>query len=256
MKLLFIGDTVGKCGCEFLQKNVSTIKNKYNTDLTVINGENSAAGNGITEASADMLFSAGADVITTGNHCFRQKSSLSVFERYNVIRPANYPEGNPGKGVCIVDCGRWSAAVVNLQGTAFLEPLDNPFGKIDKILEDLSGIKNIFVDFHAESTAEKKAMGHYLTERVTAVLGTHTHVQTADEEILKGYTAYITDAGMTGAAESVIGTEIKQALDRFRFRYAERFREASGRCILNAVIVDFNEKTGAAADIKRIYIKE
>ena len=176
-RLLFVGDVVGKAGCDFFSSKLRLIKRQFGVDITVVNGENSAQGNGITAASADMLLDAGADIITTGNHSFRRKESLGIYERDCIIRPANYPDGGaPGRGVFILHCGAYSAAVVNLMGTAFMDPLDNPFTAIDAILADIS-TPNIFVDFHAESTSEKKAMGFYLDGRVTGVFGTHTHVQ-------------------------------------------------------------------------------
>jgi len=195
MKLLFIGDVVGNAGCQFVQNNLHRLKKEYEIDITVINGENSAQGNGITKYSSQQLFNAGADVITTGNHCFKRREALAIYENESIIRPANYPEGCIGRGVCRLDYGRVQVAIINLSGTTYLDPLDNPFTCIENILEDID-TPNIFVDFHAEATAEKKAMGHFLTGKVTAVMGTHTHVQTSDEIILGGHTGYITDAGM------------------------------------------------------------
>ena len=177
--LLFIGDVVGKSGCDFLSEKIYGIKKENDIDITVINGENSAQGNGITRYSADMLLKMGADVITTGNHCFKRRDSIGIYDDDNIIRPINFPDGCPGKGYCLIDCGCFSAAVVNLMGTVYMEPLDNPFTVMENLLDSLK-TPNIFVDFHAEATAEKKAMGHFLAGRVTAVLGTHTHVQTAE----------------------------------------------------------------------------
>ena len=254
-RLLFIGDVVGSIGCRFLAAKLSELKRTYAVDITVVNGENSAKGNGITEESADMLINAGADIITTGNHAFRRKEGLGVFERDYIIRPANYPEGGcVGKGVCVFDMGAYSVAVVNLMGTVYLDPLDNPFTKIDEILDDID-TKNIFVDFHAEATSEKKAMGYYLDGRVTAVFGTHTHVQTADECILDGGTGYITDAGMTGPEKSCLGVEIKSAVDRLRFRMPVKFTEADGKCFLCGVLTEFDEKSGKTHKIERIIIR-
>ena len=254
-KLLFIGDVVGKAGCDFLSAKLSGLKQQYGIDVTIVNGENSANGNGITEASADMIINAGADVITTGNHAFRQKDSMHIYERDFIIRPANYPEGGcVGSGVCTLDMGAWSLAVINLMGTAFMAPLDNPFTKIDSILEDID-TQNIILDFHAEATSEKKAMGHYLTNRVTAVLGTHTHVQTADECILGDGTAYITDAGMTGPEISCLGADIKAVVDSYRFRMPVRFTTSDNPCFLCGVIIDFDEKCGKSHKIKRIIIR-
>lgn len=254
-KLLFIGDVVGKAGCEFLQARLGMIKRQYGIDVTVVNGENSAQGNGITKFSADMIINAGADIITTGNHAFRRRESLGIYDEDYIVRPANYPEGGvPGKGVCVLDMGAYSVAVVNLMGTVYMEPLDNPFTKIDEILAELP-TSNIFVDFHAEATSEKKAMGHYLTGKVTGVFGTHTHVQTADERILGDHTAYITDAGMTGPEHSCLGVEIKPAVDRLRLRTPVRFKEAEGECFLCGIVVEFDEKSGKSHKIERLIIK-
>ena len=254
--LLFIGDVVGAAGTDFLTSKLSLIKRHYAVDVTIVNGENSAVGNGITPESADMLIRAGADVITTGNHAFRRKEADDLFnDKDYVLRPANYPEGGAaGKGVCILDTGAYSIAVVNLMGTVFMEPLDNPFAKADELLADID-TPNIFVDFHAEATSEKKAMGHYLTGRVSGVFGTHTHVQTADEAILGGHTAYITDAGMTGVEVSSLGGAIEPVLERFRFRTPVRFREAEGECFLCAVCVEFDEKCGKSHKIERLIIR-
>lgn len=254
MKLLFIGDVVGNAGCQFVQNNLHRLKKEYEIDITVINGENSAQGNGITKYSSQQLFNAGADVITTGNHCFKRREALAIYENESIIRPANYPEGCIGRGVCRLDYGRLQVAIINLSGTTYLDPLDNPFTCIENILEDID-TPNIFVDFHAEATAEKKAMGHFLTGKVTAVMGTHTHVQTSDEIILGGHTGYITDAGMTGPELSILGIEIEPALNRFRFRFPSRFAEAQSECFLNGVVVTFNEKNGKCTKIERIIIR-
>lgn len=254
-KLLFIGDVVGKAGCDFLAQKLGMIKQKYGIDVTVVNGENSAQGNGVTRASADSIIHAGADLITTGNHAFRRKESLDIYDEPYIIRPANYPEGGcPGKGYSIIDMGAYSVAVINLMGTVYMDPLDNPFTKIDDILEEID-TKNVFVDFHAEATSEKKAMGYFLDGYVTGVFGTHTHVQTADECILEGGTAYITDAGMTGPEISCLGVEKEPVIDLLRYRMPVRFKEATGTCFLCGVIVEFNEKTGKSNKIERVIIR-
>lgn len=253
--LLFIGDVVGKVGCDFLAEKLPQIKRTYNIDITVVNAENSAQGNGVTYSSAESIITAGADVITTGNHAFRQRNELDIYEKDYIIRPANYPEGGCiGKGVCVLDMGAYSIAVVNLMGTVYLDPLDNPFTKIDMILLEID-TRNIFVDFHAEATSEKKAMGYYLAGKVTGVFGTHTHVQTADETIIDNHTAYITDVGMTGVEKSCLGVDIKQAVDRLRFRMPVRFREADGKCFLCGVVVEFDEKSGKAHNVRRLIIR-
>ena len=254
MNLLFIGDVVGKSGCDFLAKKLNQIKREYNIDVTVVNGENSANGNGITASSAESILNCGVDVITTGNHAFKRRESMEIFDNDVIFRPYNYPEGCIGKGICVLDMGMCRIAVVNLMGTVYLDPLDNPFTAADQILEQLD-TPNIFVDFHAEATAEKKAMGYHLAGKVTAVLGTHTHVQTADETILEGHTAYITDVGMTGPENSVLGVAVKPAVDRLRFRFPVRFVEAEGECFLNGVVINFDNKTGKCNKIDRIIIR-
>lgn len=255
MKLLFIGDVVGKNGCDFLYHNLPKIKRDYNIDITIVNGENSAPGNGIHHMSYKAIMCAGADVITTGNHAFRRKDYYSLFDsKYNLLRPANYPEGCVGRGIQTFDCGRFSYCVINLMGTAFMDALDNPFTVVENLLDTVD-TPNIFVDFHAEATAEKKAMGYFLSKRVTAVLGTHTHVPTADETILDEHTAYITDVGMTGSENSILGVNIKPALDRFRFHTPVQFTEANGDIAMCGVVITFNEKNGKASNIERIYIK-
>lgn len=254
-RLLFIGDVVGKTGCDFLTAKLGSIKHSNSIDITIVNGENSAQGNGITRASADMLTRAGADIITTGNHAFRRKEALEIFEQEHIVRPANYPEGGcVGSGVRILDMGAYSVAVVNLMGTVMMDPLDNPFTKIDELLEEID-TPNIFVDFHAEATSEKKAMGHYLTGRVSGVFGTHTHVQTADECILGDSTAYITDVGMVGAEYSCLGVAVQPVVDMFRFRMPVKFQEAEGKPFLCGTIVEFDEKSGKSHKITRMIIR-
>lgn len=254
--LLFIGDVVGDAGCRFFRANMRKIKQNYKIDITIVNGENSAQGNGITPNSAEELINAGADVITTGNHVFRRKEIYPVLESSDyIIRPANYPQGRAyGKGVCVLDMGSYSVAVVNLMGTAFMDALDNPFEKAEELIAEID-TPNIFVDFHGEATSEKKAMGHFLTGRVTGVFGTHTHVQTADEAILGNHTAYITDVGMTGVENSCLGVESSIIIDKFRFHMPARFKEAEGDCFLCGIVVSFDEKTGTAKSIERIIIR-
>ena len=186
MKVLFLGDVVGRAGCEFVSRHLRSLKKLYGVDACVINGENSAEGNGITPDSARMLFDAGADVITTGNHVLKRREIYPVLEEENgIIRPANYHPSVPGSGMFILDKLRWQLCVINLQGQMGMEVCANPFERIDQLLKEVR-TPNILVDFHAEMTSEKKALGYYLDGRVSAVIGTHTHVQTADERILPG----------------------------------------------------------------------
>ncbi len=249
---MFIGDVVSKQGCEFLAKHIYNLKNEFKADIIAVNGENSASGNGITKASLDMLLNCGADVITTGNHSFKRRDSVHIFDEYDfLLRPINYPDGVIGKGMYILDVGRTQIAFINAMGVVYLEPIDNPFAAIDKALSEIS-TPNIFIDFHAEATAEKKCIGHYFTGRVTGILGTHTHVQTADEMILGGHTAYITDVGMTGPERSVLGVDSDIATAKMRLHYPVMFKESKEPCFINGVVVDFDEQTGKARDIQRI----
>ena len=217
MNILAIGDIVGSVGCHFLREKLPTIKKSENIDLVIANGENSADGNGITPVSADYIFSSGVDVITAGNHTFRRKECYERFESDPfLIRPANYPAATtPGKGYTVYDFGRTQAAVINLMGVIYLEPLDDPYIVIDSILKKLD-TKIIILDFHAEATAEKLAMGYYLDGRISAMFGTHTHVQTADARIFPKGMGYITDVGMTGPYESVLGVKPELAVKKFK----------------------------------------
>lgn len=255
MNLLFVGDIVGKEGCEFFAKKLYAIKKEYNIDITVVNGENSAQGNGITKYSADSLYTSGVDAITTGNHAFKRREATEMYDQLDcLVRPANYPDGCIGKGYCILDFGSYSVAIVNLMGVVYMDPIDNPFTVADKILSEIN-TPNIFVDFHAEATAEKKALGHYLTNRVTAVIGTHTHVQTSDEIILGGHTGYITDVGMTGAELSVLGVKTEIAVEKMKSHYPVRFTESTEPCFMNAVVLNFDEKLGKTNKITRLIVR-
>lgn len=254
INVLFIGDIVGSNGCDFAEKTVGKLRAQKKLDLVIANGENSADGNGITKASMEHIFRF-ADVITTGNHCFRRKEFTEYYDiKENLLRPANYPDGVVGKGVVTVDMGRYSFAVINLMGTAFMEALNNPYECIDRLLGDID-TKNILVDLHAEATSEKKAMGFYLSGKVSAVIGTHTHVQTADEAILDGHTAYITDAGMCGAELSVLGVKKELAIEKQRTKCPVRFTESEEAPFFNGVLMQIDEKCGKALDIERLIIR-
>lgn len=255
MRVLFIGDVVASSGCEYLMNKLPSIRRQLAADFCVINGENSADSNGITKVSAQTLFSCGADVITTGNHAFKQKNSLDIFDEIeNLLRPANFHRSACGKGFCTVDLGRYRVAVINLIGRVYMEPYNSPFDCVDSILKQVD-TPNIIVDFHAEATSEKKVMGYYLDGRVSAVIGTHTHVQTADARILKGSTAYITDAGMTGAKESVLGADIKAASRKIITALPTRLPTAQSEDIqMDGVLIEIDEKTGKAVKIQSINV--
>lgn len=261
MKVLAIGDICAPDGCDYALKKISQLKRCENIDLVIANGENSALGNGITPDSADVIFASGADIITGGNHTLRRKEFYSVLENNPfVLRPHNLKEVDTGSGYCLADMGRFSVAVINLSGQIYLERVnaDNPFVCVDELLDRAKsdGAKYIFVDFHAEATSEKRAMGLYLDGKVTAVFGTHTHVQTADEQILPGGTGYITDLGMTGVIESVLGVKSEIIINRLKNNDMSKFEQASGKCMLNGCIFDADEKTGLTRSVKRIYLTD
>jgi hypothetical protein len=242
MNILAIGDVVGTAGCDFLRNHLPALKKMYGIDLCIINGENSADGNGITPGSAMHLLTSGADVITTGNHVFRRREIYNYLdENPHVLRPVNFPKSTPGQGSYVIDTGRAQVCVVSLMGTVFMDALDNPFLVMDEILKN-TGNAIVIVDFHAEATSEKKALGYYLDGRVAAVYGTHTHVQTADEQVLPRGTAYISDIGMTGPYNSVLGVDSDAAIQRFVTKMPSKFTQASGSCSLNGVVLDINDK--------------
>lgn len=251
MKIVFIGDVVGRIGCDALTEALPAIKREYNAQLTVVNGENSAEGNGIDPMSAQMIFDAGADVITTGNHTFRKRSIDEELERNErLLRPANFGEEIYGRGMTELDFGSFSVAVINLLGTTYLQPIENPFRYADKLLGETSA-RVILVDFHAEATSEKRAMGYYLSGRVSAVVGTHTHVQTADEQVIDG-TGYITDVGMTGPVNSILGVDKDIIIEKFLTYYPKKHVFAGGDCDINGVCLDIDEKSGKCRSIERI----
>jgi len=243
MKILFIGDVVGSIGCSFLKKNIWSVRKSEEIDLVIANGENSADGNGITPQSADSLYEAGVDVISTGNHVYRRKEIYEYLNsKNNIIRPANFMPGNPGRGMCIYKTGKGDVAVINLCGLVYMESNDCPFRTADKLIEEASlKTKNIIIDFHAEATSEKRALAEYVCGRVSAVIGTHTHVPTADEKILAGKTGFITDVGMTGPTDSILGVEKDGVIKRFLTKMPVKFKEATGNISMNAVIITLNE---------------
>ena len=255
MRVLFIADIVGEEALEFVIDLLPRIKNHHKIDFTIANGENADKGKGITIKQVKRLQESGVDCITSGNHIWdqRKRDVLVQFAGY-ILRPFNYPEGNVGLGSKTFKLfdGR-KIAVLNLQGRSFLYSIDCPFKTAEKEVRRLrSEAPVIFVDFHAEATAEKEALGWYLDGKVSAVIGTHTHVQTADERILPGGTAYLTDAGMTGPTESVIGMDIQKAIDRFILQSHVYYSVAKGNIRLNGVVVDIDDSTGKSTRIYRL----
>lgn len=257
MKLLFVGDIVGRPGRYALTHALGRLVDRHCVDLVIANGENAAAGFGLTAEVAREIFDAGVDVITSGNHIWDKKEIFAFFDREpRLLRPANYPPGLPGKGGGIFKtAGGVAIGVINLEGRAFMNNLDCPFRAADALIDELSAqTKIIFVDFHAETTSEKISLGYYLDGRISAIVGTHTHVQTADERILPGGSAYLTDVGMTGSRDSVIGIRKEEAIERFLTQLPIRFEVAKKDPWLCAVLVTIDEESGKAQAIERVQV--
>jgi metallophosphoesterase (TIGR00282 family) len=258
VKILFIGDIVGQPGRQAVKALLPRLREQHGLDVVIANGENSAGGNGITLRTAQEIFAAGVDVITSGDHLWDQKEVLELMaSEKRFVRPINYPPGTPGQGSTVVEVrspqGAIRIAVVNAQGRTFMPALENPFlvvpPEVDRLRQQTS---IIFVDFHAEATSEKIAFARMLDGRVSAVVGTHTHVQTADEQIFPGGTAYLSDAGFTGPHESVLGREIEPVIKRFVTNMPQRFEVASARVLLHGAVVEIDESTGKALGIWRV----
>ncbi len=259
MNVFCIGDVIGLPGCELVRSVLPPFKRLKGVDLCIANGENSEFGRakGITRNSAEHLFDSGVDVITTGNHVFSQSACYEYLDTCEFIaRPANLAYGGaPGRGVVTVDMGRRRVAVVNLSGAVCMECTEDPFQKIDTLLPEIASCKIKLLDFHAEATSEKRAMGFHLDGRFSAVFGTHTHVQTADEQILPGGTGYITDLGMTGPSDSVLGMEKTVILQKFRTGMPVRFQVAPGACTLNGCLFTIDENSGLCTHAERIQLQ-
>ncbi len=259
MRLLAVGDVCGPAGCEEIRRKLSLAKQKYRIDAVIVNGENSAEGNGITPDSADYIFACGADVITGGNHSLRRKEIYNYLDEHSyILRPHNLPEAEFGSGYCLVDFGFFRMAVINLSGKIYLERVgaDNPFIAADLLLERAKGdgADITVVDFHAEATSEKRALGLYLDGRASVVFGTHTHVQTADEQILPKGTGYITDLGMTGPKNSVLGVKSEIIINRLKDNDLSKFEFADGECMLCGCIFEIEQATGKTVKVERICI--
>jgi metallophosphoesterase (TIGR00282 family) len=255
MRILFIGDIVGRPGRQLVRLGLDAIVSRHEIDFVVANGENAAAGFGITREIGDELLELGIDVLTSGNHIWDKKEALDyIGTEPRLLRPANYPAGVPGNGSYLARSRNdQTVGVINVMGRVFMLNIDDPFAVVLREIETMrQRTRVILVDFHAEATSEKAAMGWHLDGKVTAVLGTHTHVQTADERILPMGTAFLTDAGMTGPHDSIIGVEVEPALGRFLTGLPARFETATANPRLNAVVVDADEATGKATDIERL----
>jgi 2',3'-cyclic-nucleotide 2'-phosphodiesterase len=255
IRILFVGDIVGRPGRDLVRRGVRALRDYHQLDFVIANAENAAAGFGITRELGEQILDAGVDVLTSGNHIWDKKEAIDYIGiEPRLLRPLNFPAGVPGNGSYVARTeGGVSVAVVNAMGRVFMLNIDDPFAGVLREIEKVKQrARIVFVDFHAEATSEKVAMGWHLDGKVTAVVGTHTHVQTADDRILPKGTAYLTDAGMTGPHDSVIGVEVDAALGRFLTAMPARFETATGNPRLNGVIVEADETTGLAVEIERI----
>lgn len=258
MKILAIGDIFGKVGRRMVKNSLPGLIDMTKADFVVANAENLAGGFGLTKPTLDEMFEAGVDAVTTGNHVWDKKEALQLAEKEpRLLRPLNYPVTTPGKGLGYYEKNGKKIALINLMGRVFMDAVDCPFQKIEEVIKSVREETNIIlVDMHAEATSEKEAIGFFLDGRVSAVWGTHTHVQTADEKVLPRGTAYISDLGMTGPSHSIIGVRPEIILKRFTQKLPERFEEAHGPGQLNAAIIDLDDVTGFAKSIKRIQTAE
>ncbi|MDW4286241.1 TIGR00282 family metallophosphoesterase [Staphylococcus saprophyticus] len=258
MRLLFIGDIVGKVGREAITTYLSRLKQTYRPTVTIVNAENAAHGKGLTEKIYKDLLREGVDFMTMGNHTYGQRQIYDFIDSANhMVRPANFPEEAPGVGMRFIQINEIKLAIINLQGRAFMQDIDDPFKKADELINEAKKETDyIFVDFHAETTSEKNAMGWYLDGRASAVVGTHTHIQTSDERILPGGTGYITDVGMTGFYDGILGINRHEVITRFITSLPQRHVVPDeGRSVLSGVIIDIN-KEGRTTHIERVLIND
>ncbi len=257
IKVLCVGDVVGANGCDFLRKNLAQFKTANNIDICIVNGENSAVGNGMLPNSCGHIFTSGADFITGGNHSLKRREIYEYLDHSdNVIRPANFGDGVWGKGYGIIDKGAYKVGVINLLGRVWLDGHTDPFETAEKIIGVLKEeTKIIFVDFHAEATAEKKALAYFLDGKVTAVFGTHTHIQTSDAQIMRGGTGYITDLGMTGPEESVLGVKKEIIIEKFRKGFTSMFETADTPSFMQGCIFTVDRDSGKTTEVEPIILR-
>ncbi|KAB8138804.1 TIGR00282 family metallophosphoesterase [Gracilibacillus oryzae] len=259
MRILFIGDIVGSPGRDMVQEYLPKLKTKYQPHISIVNGENAASGKGITEKIYKNLLEWGTNAVTMGNHTWDKKDIFQFIDNAPyMVRPGNLPAGTPGTEIVFVKSNGKEIAVINLLGRTFMQPVDDPFQRVDELIEIAKKRTNIiFVDFHAEATSEKQAFGWYLDGKVSAVVGTHTHVQTADDRILPNHTAYISDVGMTGPYDGILGMEREAVLKKFTTALPVRFEvPKDGRTQLSGVVIDIDSSTGKASKIERIQIND
>ena len=254
MKILLVGDIFGSCAMEFLKYSLKDIAQKHGADVIIANGENASGGNGISYSDYDTLMDLGVDAVTMGNHTFGRKDAFKILENEsNIVRPANYPKGTPGRGSMIIERYGKRIGIINAMGRVNVMNVDCPFRACEDEIEKIKDRTDIIiVDFHADATSEKKAMGYFLDGKVTCVFGTHTHVQTADNTILKKGTAYITDIGMTGAMESVLGVKKEIIIDRFVNALPQKFEHADGKAMLCGALLTIDDETNKAVGLELV----
>lgn len=254
LRIIAIGDIVSGQGCEYLRQTLPMLKRELKADIVIANGENSAVGNGIIPKSAEHIFQSGVDVITLGNHSLKRPEILNYLDENEfIIRPCNYHPSANGRGMVILDTRFCRVAVINLQGSVYLDAIENPFDAIDREIKKAQeqDARVIIIDFHAEASGEKRGMGFYVDGRVSAIFGTHTHVQTSDEQILPNGTGYITDLGMTGPYYSVLGVEPELAIQKMKTNLPVKFANPDGPCTMEGIVLDIDEKTGKTTHIER-----
>lgn len=254
MRILFLGDIVGKTGRDLISGHLKNIRKERDIHFVVANGENLAGGFGMTEKLVHTMFGAGINAFTSGNHIWNNKDVYNIIEDKRIIRPLNYHPDLPGNGYGTFEVGNTDITIVNLEGRVFMNPLDCPFRTMDALIEKLGKNRIIFLDFHAEATAEKQALGFYLDGKISAFVGTHTHVQTADERILPNGTAYITDAGMTGSLDSVIGFNRENSIERIILQVPRRLNISTEKPVINGVIIDIDTHTKKSVHIERLFV--
>ncbi len=257
VKILCIGDVVRKPGCDFLMSALPKYKAENNIDVVIVNGENSANGDGMLKSSCECLFAAGADFITGGDHTLRRREFYDYLDTsLSVIRPANYGDGTPGRGFGIIDKGAYKVGVINLLGTTWTDGFASPFNAADKIIEQLKKETNIvIIDFHAEATSEKKALGYFLDGKVSAVFGTHTHVQTSDAQVMSGGTGYITDVGMTGPEDSVLGIKKEIIIRKFCTGFTTMFEPADTPCFFQGCVFTVDRASGKCLNAESVTVR-
>jgi len=257
MKILFLGDIVGRPAREFVKEKLPALRSELGLDAIIANGENASGGSSLTPKNAGELMEAGIDIVTSGDHIFKKKNAKETLENFPVLRPLNYGDQAWGRGYLVKEISGVKIAVVNLLGRVFMQPVDCPFKAIRDLLPELQKqAQVILVDMHAEATSEKVAMGYFLTGKVSAVVGTHTHIPTADERIIDGYTAYITDLGMTGSFDSVLGREKSQIIERFLTSMPLRFNLAYSDIRIQGVLLEIDPDSGQATKIERVEYKK